>query len=771
MTANKRYTVLGFGEKYMVEAERRGRPPGNAPVGRPIDDARRLLTPRVANVVRAANLLNDNQRISEVVVELRMDEKFLAKSYAPKELLAATGLSLRGTGTWMQDALPRRSKRSVDGGLESKKSKTLFVSGSFVALGKLEAAVKRGVSAGADNDIAKIEDIRLPDSSDRFRIESRETLAEQAVELILYNWPPLLRRQAIEHLRDLFRRHKIESTNFRIKEYSAGPTFIAGVLPYPALSELAEYNFLRSARLLPRVRFTKAITRQAVSLSSATVSPALPAAHIAIFDGGFGANPLLDPFVRSIDLTAKAPSVDEVEHGTMVASAAVYGPFDLTGAVPAPQCQVSLFRVLPDPVNDFLELYGAIDAIEDQVPKLPVSIRVINLSFGPRAPIDDIPSRFTYAIDRLSRDYAKLFITAVGNDGEDLGGSRVQAPSDAVNNIGVGAFRYSSSGAAEYARYSCHGPGRSGGFCKPDFLAFGGCEARPFFALVPGNNALGDPYGTSFAAPMVASIAGRLGALVDPVELQPEALRALLVHSTRRLGNSSKMQVGRGRIPSSVEEVLACSERRVSVLYQGEVSPRESWKLPFLLPPGFEAGGKLKFEWTIAYTPEVEPSSPDEYALAGLEIAFRPHADIYRFSPPLGQTGKPVVLNVVTEAIKCEALESDGWKRGILPVADSKSSGKSEEQLRAVEGKWETLLTDRDRGKLARSVSEPLLTISVHGRGDWDQKDSSLVARFAAVLTIEAPKYNGDLYAEVLRSWDLLKPLHLRTQATPRLRT
>ncbi|XXT16690.1 S8 family peptidase [Sorangium sp. So ce429] len=773
MSEAKRYTVLGFGEKYMVEAERRGRPPGEPPKGRSLVDARKLLTPKVDEVVQTARSLRPSQRISEVVVELRLDEKFLAKSYAPTDLLKETNLNLRGAGTWVQQAIPRgKQKKDPAGAPVAKKSKSLFVSGSMDAINRLALAVKQGLSEDADNDIVKLEDVRVPEANDRLHLSSVDVGDEHAVEVVLFNWPERLRKQAIDRVLELFQRHQIAPQKYRVKEYSNGPSFVAGVLPAAAISELGEYNFLRSARSLPRVSLTKAIMRRSVPLGTAPLATPPPVATIAVFDGGYAPHPLLDRYVASVDLTPKPAVPDAVEHGTMVASAAVYGPFDLSGAIPAPQCLVKSYRVFPDPADDDLELYGAIDAIEAHVPQLGPEVRVINLSFGPEGPIDDVPSRFTYALDRLAREHAKLFVTAVGNDGEHPGADRVQAPSDSINNLGVGAYRHSSSGAPEHARYSCKGPGRSGGTKKPDLVAFGGCVARPFFALVPGVGTLGNPSGTSFATPLVSALAGRLGALVtNPANLQPEAIRSLLIHSASGVDGAAPLLVGHGRIPTTVEDVIACSEKRVSVLYQGTVSPRESWKLPFLLPPGFEPGGSLAFEWTIAYAPEVDLSSPDEYALAGLDVAFRPHSDVYRYSPPAGQSGSPLVLNIVADAAKCQKLEANGWKRGALPVSDTRK-GKNEATLRAADGKWETVLRS-SRAKRSTSVSEPLLTVAVQGRGDWDQKDPSLRARFAAVLTVDAPKYNGDLYTEVREAWDMLQPLRLRGQPMPheRIRT
>ncbi|WP_404364499.1 S8 family peptidase [Corallococcus coralloides] len=774
----RRYTVLGFGEKYMAPAEKKkGMPLGDTSKGRSLAEVRAKLAPKITSMLTSVEKMPKDQRLDEVVVELRLDEKFLAKSYNPDDLLKQTGLTLRGTGSWTQYSEPRKrgKDKAAPSEPEAVQSRSLYVSGGVDSLRLLRTAVVRGLSEDVDADILKLEDIRLPSAEDRLRLQADDaTAAALAVEVVLFAWDDQRRKQAVDRVLKVLDFFRVAESKRRVKVYEKGPTFIAAVAPAAAIEQLGTLNFLRSARPLPRVHLTKTVTRRTIPFAKAPLKVALPEARIAIFDGGYAqGHPLLDPYVESIDLTTGPESPDDVEHGTMVASAAVFGPMDDTGALPAPACRVLSYRVLPDPLNDDLELYGVIDAIEKQVPLLPKDVKVINLSIGPRGPIDDVPSRFTYALDRMARDNAKLFVTAVGNDGTKLGYERVQAPADSVNNLGVGAFRLDSKDAAEHARYSSQGPGRWGCVVKPDLVAFGGCRARPFMALTPTVGEIGGTTGTSFAAPLVSAVAGQMHALIEPPgKVGPEALRALLLHSSVPMSKFPKSHVGHGRAAATPDEVLECSPRRVSILYEGMVSPRESWKLPFLLPPDFEPGGTVHFEWTIAFSPEINFPSPDEYTQAGLDVAFRPHSDIFYFNPPRGDDSSPPVppmkVNVQAEVARVIKLRNAGWTQSPVPVADSQK-GKSERLLRAAAGKWETVLRDR-RGKRPNSISAPMLTVGVLGRGSWDKKDPNLRARFAAVLTVDAPKFDGDLYQQVLANFNLVQPLKLRQQSTSRVR-
>lgn len=94
---------------------------------------------------------------------------------------------------------------------------------------------------------------------------------------------------------------------------------------------------------------------------------------------------------------------------------------------------------------------------------------------------------------------------------------------------------------------------------------------------------------------------------------------------------------------------------------------------------------------------------------------------------------------------------------------------KSEQTLRAADAKWETVMRNSIK-KRRSSINEPILTVSTIGRGSWDKPDPNLKVRFACVLTVDAPKYAGDLYAEVLSQYTKLRALALRTTPPVRVR-
>jgi len=165
------------------------------------------------------------------------------------------------------------------------------------------------------------------------------------------------------------------------------------------------------------------------------------------------------------------------------------------------------------------------------------------------------------------------------------------------------------------------------------------------------------------------------------------------------------------------------------------------------------------FQWTIVYTPDVDPTAVDDYTLAGIEHGFRPHKNKFRFTHR-DHPKKQLVLDLIRDAAVVAAREAEGWKRGAQPVSDQNVRRK-ESTLRAREAKWETVVCG-SRVKQRDAVLEPALTLGILGRGSWDKLASDLQARYAAVLTVTAARYKGDLYTDVLREFPRLQPIQLR---------
>lgn len=743
MSDKKLYTLLGNAQAYRGEVDRARA--GREPEYRDWEQSREALNPQIRTLVRDAEHLPATRRLDEVVFEMRLSPRFLAKSYHPGQLLDTAELKLRGSDSW-------RSGPSKD-----DVGRLLYLSATPAQLARTEALLTLdSPSDGLRRDFAKVETISLPDTGDRVSGVESEPDSRHAVEVVLFGWDARRRDEAVRRLEGLLRAAGAAPESILVRSYRNGPTFIAAIVQHRVLQDLRELNFLRVASPLPRMEVTRMALTASLPAPSVIPSGPLGDEWIAVVDGGVDMTiPAIAAFVRPYDCTTSAPSAKLVAHGTAVASAALYGSISPGGQLTAPPARVVSLRVLPDALADELELYGVVDSLEEWIPRLSPKARIVNLSLGPPGPITQRISRFTYALDRLAYDTGKLFITAVGNWGHKAGQDRIQSPSDAVNVLAIGAFERDPVTASRRATaYSCRGPGRAGAAVKPDLLVFGGAAASPFFVLDSAGTMVGSA-GTSLAAPLAARAAADV--VTRCPDLSPLAARAVMVH--RATKGKDEAADGHGYFDSDTDALVSCSEREVSVVYEGVISPKNTYHLPFLLPKDYSSEGRTYFSWTIVYVPEVDGSAHDEYSVCGLEIQFRPDSNVFDWSPPkaLSETqslaSKSRTLNIKSDKIEIKALEAKGWRRSLLPASTSHKR-TTEHHRRLHESKWETTVcATRNRDK---DITEPALTVSVVPRGPWETEDS-VQASYAAILSVRAPKYDGDLYAAMVNAHQRLR--------------
>jgi hypothetical protein len=454
---------------------------------------------------------------------------------------------------------------------------------------------------------------------------------------------------------------------------------------------------------------------------------------------------------------------DFISHGTAVAGAILYGSLhhhDHAKPLPEPPVSVVSIRVFPPTKSGDLELYECIDVIENAVPSRP-DISVHNISFGPCGPIlDDSISRFTYALDQLAIAHRVLFFVAVGNDGEEPKLHRIQAPSDLVHGVGVGAYTVQKNQRLR-APYSCKGPGREGAKIKPDLMAFGGCDVEHFHLLSLNAGMKVLDKGTSYASPL----GSRLGALTNGLfdRGTPLLTRALITHCAAHPDGKADHEIGHGFIPDSVDDVLNCSSTDVTIAYQGEVLPTNYYRLQIPLPTGLNIPGNIKITWTVAAMCPVEFAHPGDYTACCIDDTFYPHSEIYTFTPVKMGAGTPKHFHIQDEKAAISAL-GGGWKRSEFPATRSGNKYPTEHEKRDQEYKWDTIVRRSVSARVA-SLHQPFLVLHAIGR-------HSQVNRFpyAAVVTISAPKFTADLHNEIVRKYPVLQPIRIKSQAEIRIR-
>lgn len=731
--SQKRNYLLGYGERLAspVEITRPGRdkdPPYT------FEEAQERIVPMLEAVSNDLEALPEKACPGgEAVVSVILHPEYYAKSYFPGNLLRDAGL--RAVGSRARRVLP--DKRSRDRTPEEAVTTELFVAGarsSFLSFAEqVQSWTPESTGAKSLPAIERVSSIR-PEERIRPRAEEAGRLP---LEVVLH---------ASEDVRDRF---ILAGFKAFLEDLSLEPDFdrlfFAGQLCFLRLRadereahQVAQFSFLRVLREMPRLRTTQPLLHSALVPTRTFELPqqeALdPHLRVAVLDGGLSETSLLTAWANVLE----GPGVGEADpeflwHGETVTSAILFG--SISGdQLERPLCRVDHYRVLDkrsgeDPFELF-EVLERVKSILDQG-----NYEFVNLSMGPVLPVDDDEVHaWTAVLDEYLSDGKSLVSIAAGNTGLEpadpvLHKWRVQVPSDCVNGLTVGA---SSSLSPKWARapYSSRGPGRSPGIVKPDLVAFGGSRDEPFWVADPNvHNQIVGTGGTSYAAPSAMrsglAVRAHFGAVLSPL-----AIKALLIHSTDP-GGHPQSDVGWGRLPNDLDDLVVCPDHAVRVVYQDEITAARYRRIHIPLPrEGLT--GKVYITATFCFATPVDPEHPGNYTKSGLSIVFRP--DKSKFD-------------------RLDAVHAD-----TAAFFQPKKLYSTEQRLRGDAHKWETCL-HRRIGKLAKGLNEPVFDIHYNARSEGRGDASAGKIRYALILTVEAPRVR-DLYDRVVRAYRArLQPL------------
>ncbi|MGJ3494946.1 S8 family peptidase [Piscirickettsia salmonis] len=317
-------------------------------------------------------------------------------------------------------------------------------------------------------------------------------------------------------------------------------------------------------------------------------APNIKAARICILDSGINTNhPLLKSSIaESKSFVAHEGEFDEAGHGTAVAGIALYGDVEKCNESNfwQPQCWLYNGKLL-DSKTEFDEqtietkLYKAVEYFAKTC-----DCRIFNISLGNvNAPYDGQHIRgIAYVLDTLAREHDILFVVSAGNfSGSEeppvpkenwsdeypeyllSDASVIIDPAPALNVLTVGSLarhnatntsqRYpneidqlSPASENQPSPFTRHGPSVKGAL-KPELVAHGGNQATPMrlegkqwqanqrhlgvltcHHQFMGNKLFKEISGTSFAAPYITHLAGRV--LNEYPDASANLLRAILVN-------------------------------------------------------------------------------------------------------------------------------------------------------------------------------------------------------------------------------------------------
>ena len=688
-----------------------------------------------SDIGRIQDSIRDNDEIflDEKIVCIRLEPKYEAKSYTPSSLVAESGMKLVGGRKYSLDSE------------ENSKAKMYFVRTNDSELADLKSKFETGKKDHVKkwkDQVCTIKSIDLLKPEEK-ALGFSDSWEEGIVEVVIH---PLGEKcdQVVNGFFDVVKMKKSEAV---VRTYDDGLTFVCMHMDRESMALAQKYNPLRSIKPM------RDDWEEQLRVSSMVApAPKLPNTvmksniKVGVFDGGVqSGTKLLDPYVDNYDMVSAEPTETSLNHGANVCGAVLYGT-GLAGkmendTVDNPLVSVESFRVFPTAKTNNPD------------------IRVYNLSFGPRgAIIDDEINRFTYVCDRLTYDVDEgeinpLFCVAVGNDGTlDSPFNRIQSPADMVNGLAIGAYTLSPLNDKYRAPYSCVGPGREGAKIKPDILEFGGNTDRPFISTKSGNQIMGTA-GTSLAAPVVAGKIGRLMAVSD--QIVPHLGRALLIHSAESKGLEGNTENGFGFCLDGVEDILSCSDNKVTILYEGDITSSATVKLPIFAPGICEIHGNAEIKWTICTVVNPNINDPDAYTNNCIEDTFYPND--MRFPFRKGTTEKKLNLMKDDDIVVARRLVNEGYIKSELPVSKPAKKHFAEADLRNSDFKWDTIIR-KDVRMRCSSLLNPFISLHAIGRDEYEHEK----IKYFVVITIDIPNFKGSLYDQILQTYDNLLPIQIQ---------
>lgn len=708
-----------------------------------LQQARKRLMPQFAEVASSLDGLPDKACPGDLgVARFALNPSYIARSFFPVAMLRSAGLESVGSRAvkltpeaWSKKGAPRESTTTE-----------LFVVGRREAFRQLKDWAGQLVDGSNEaKDLSHIERISAFEAKDRIVSlgKAKDRFFEVGIHLLPDDNNQFVQRAFAKYATE------VGVTIHADLAFSAGNLWFLPVEgKHDSVERLAEFTFVRLIRPMPKLRGMRPVQRSAgvtVACSLPTEQPLSSEPKVAILDGGLPERHSVAPWLRTYRILDENAADDPggLQHGLGVTSAFLFGPITPNSTAARPYSYVDHLRVLDRETDseDPLELYRTLGFVEEVL--LSRQYQFINLSLGPDLPIDDTDVHaWTSVIDDLLSDGDTLMTVAVGNNGEmdrAVGNARVQVPSDCVNALSVGAADNVDTTWGR-AAYSAIGPGRSPGVVKPDLMAFGGDagSSRYFHVLTEGAKpALVPQLGTSFASPYLLRNAVGVRAILG-ADLSPLAIKALLVHGADS-ATHDKIEVGWGKVPEDLMEVITCPAGVARVVYQGELKPGKYLRATLPLPAG-GLQGNIRLKATFCYASPTDPQDAVAYTRAGLEVVFRPSDK------------------------KIKEGKTNADTKGFFDM----KKYATEEERRSDMGKWETVLHG-NKSMRGSSLDNPVFDIHYNAREAGGPTTSADKIRYALIITVEAPKH-ADLYNEILRAYaKMLVPIQPKVTLPVRL--
>lgn len=436
------------------------------------------------------------------------------------------------------------------------------------------------------------------------------------------------------------------------------------------------------------------------------------------------------------------------DHGTFVAGL-ISNSFTLNSRdndFPKSQSKVYSVGVLSSEGARIHEIYDMLVRAQRERP----DIKIWNLSLGSSDPVElSRISNFAIMLDKFQKENNCICIIAAGNieqshalrrwppqAHEPINEQRISSPGDSVLGVTVASVAHVNGivNRFEPSIFSRSGP-VANYILKPDLCHFGGNHIQNGLALTSlgvtslGMNsdarcAYGQDCGTSFATPLVATIAANLWQHIG-TDTPRHTVKGLLAHSARlrqKIDKDEKTYYGWG-MPLDVENYMYCNENEITIILEGEISSNREivGKLPFPIPDSMRTlDGKVKGEFfmTVSYDPPLDANRAFEYCLVNIDAG-------------LGE------------------VNDDGSFTGKIPAEGT----GLEQDLVNGKYKWSPVKVSHKKFSRGVDVENWKLQVKMLTRHGFSP-DENFVQPFSIILTIRSLDPNAQVYNEMVTLMD-----------------
>lgn len=627
--------------------------------------------------------------LQAAVLKVKLRSKAIAKSHRPEYLLQQAGRSrvigASGIGTLLVAVSPQSAVATRD-------------------------AFLTNTTQDGKADLTTIESIEAYSAADRRSVEGDPDQYQCGAILTLFDFrDDELNAAADESVKRLLAQHDLELVDRprrRLLLKNLSPADIEDLAKHPAVR-----------RIWPNAAVMAPVTHTAAATPATIPAPSTGQVYPVVGVLDTGVSPDAQALLPWIDLGPTYPpsTTDSTDfsHGTFIAGL-IAGCHALNpGVQPLPEgpCRVLAARVFSH--YEPLGIEDLITRIEETVRTHP-EIKVWNLSLGVNTPCTGPEfSPFACELDEISMRHRVLFVIAAGNYREPLplrgwpsdtwhtdDRDVIGPPADSVLGLSVGSIAHAHNSQSavkklEPAGYSRRGPA-PGLLPKPEVVHFGGnCTSAGAadgcgIGSVAHDGAHTLNWGTSFAAPLVASVAAR--GWTDLVQaghtVEPEMVRAIVIHAAALNSPPRKPEdlryFGFG-IPDSLDSVLGCDPWVFTTWHRVYIPEGQFVVHEFPMPACLLQHGKFVGEivMTLCYAPPLDPDSGAEYCRSNVNVK-------------MGIFKRRKTKKKDRKSGKERVVEQDGFRGEIPP--DPRSPGEGYEEALIEHGfKWSPIKVYRKR--------------------------------------------------------------------------